>query len=96
MSFRLRLTVLASLAVAVAIVGASIAVYYTDRHELLSQVDSDLSSSLALPRLNAVFAGGIGGVTRVSGGADFALPNVAKVTRPVKLQVVLPRSSTAV
>ena len=46
MSFRLRLTVLASLAVAVAIVGASVVVYYTDRHELIGQVDSDLSSSL--------------------------------------------------
>ena len=31
MSFRLRLTVLASLAVAVALVGASFAIYYTDR-----------------------------------------------------------------
>ena len=64
MSFRLRLTVLASLAVAVAIVGASVVVYYTDRHELLSQVDSDLSSSLAVPRLNAVVTGAAGGLLR--------------------------------
>ena len=47
MSFRLRLTVLASMAVAVAIVGASVVVYYTDRHALFSQVDNDLSSSFA-------------------------------------------------
>ncbi len=46
MSFRLRLTVLASLAVAVAIVGTSFVVYYTDRHELIAQVDSDLTQSL--------------------------------------------------
>ncbi len=67
MSFRLRLTVLASLAVAVAIVGASIVVYYTDRHELLSQVDSDLSSSLALPPLNTVVSGPLGFARAVRG-----------------------------
>ena len=43
MSFRLRLTVLVAAAVAVAIVGASVVVYYTDRSQLMSQVDSDLS-----------------------------------------------------
>jgi hypothetical protein len=55
MSFRLRLTVLVSLAVAVAIVGASFVVYYTDRHELIGQVDSDLKQSQTLSPLNAVF-----------------------------------------
>jgi two-component system sensor histidine kinase MprB len=52
MSFRLRLALLASLVVAVAIVGTAFVVYYTDRHELMSQVDGDLSSSLQLPPLN--------------------------------------------
>ena len=54
MSFRLRLTALASLAVAVAIIGASFVVYYTDRHELIRQVDSDLSESRNLSPLDAV------------------------------------------
>jgi two-component system sensor histidine kinase MprB len=54
MSFRLRLTLLAALAVAVALVGASFVVYYTDRGELMDQVDSDLSASQAVPRLNTV------------------------------------------
>jgi two-component system sensor histidine kinase MprB len=97
MSFRLRLTVLASLAVAVSIVGASFAVYYTDRHELLSQVDSDLSSSLALPPLNNVVAGSISGFTHVAGAGRQS--NVTRVPRPVSqgvFRIVLPRSSTAV
>jgi two-component system, OmpR family, sensor histidine kinase MprB len=54
MSFRLRLTVLAALAVAVALVGASFVVYYTDRGELIGQIDSDLSASQDVPRLNTV------------------------------------------
>jgi two-component system sensor histidine kinase MprB len=58
MSFRLRLTLLTALAVAVAIVGTSFVVYYTDRSELMRQVDDDLRSSEALPPINAVLAGG--------------------------------------
>jgi two-component system sensor histidine kinase MprB len=46
MSFRLRLTVLVALAVAVAVVGTSFVVYYTDRSELLGQIDADLNSTL--------------------------------------------------
>jgi two-component system sensor histidine kinase MprB len=46
MSFRLRLTVLVALAVAVAVAGASFVVYYTDRSELLGQIDADLNSTL--------------------------------------------------
>ena len=98
MSFRLRLTVLASLAVAVAIVGASVVVYYTDRHELLSQVDSDLSSSLAVPRLNAVFTGPAAGLLGVPNGPQVRQSNVVR-SRPVSgaaFRVVLPGSSTAV
>jgi two-component system sensor histidine kinase MprB len=99
MSFRLRLTVLASLAVAVAIVGASVAVYYTDRHALISQVDSDLSSSLALPQLNSVVSGPVGGFTHVAGGTGVRHSTASGVSRPVfqsVFRVVLPRSSTAV
>jgi two-component system, OmpR family, sensor histidine kinase MprB len=55
MSFRLRLTVLVASAVAVAIVGASVVVYYTDRSQLMSQVDSDLRTTLRLPPLNVAF-----------------------------------------
>ncbi len=57
MSFRLRLTVLVAAAVAVAIVGASVVVYYTDRSQLMSQVDSDLTRTLSLPSLNAAYNG---------------------------------------
>jgi two-component system, OmpR family, sensor histidine kinase MprB len=56
MSFRIRLTVLVASAVAVAIVGASVVVYYTDRSQLMSQVDSDLDTTLSLPPLNTGFA----------------------------------------
>jgi len=51
MSFRFRLTLLAASAVAVAIVGTSIAVYYTDRAQLVSEVDKELRASLNLPAI---------------------------------------------
>jgi two-component system, OmpR family, sensor histidine kinase MprB len=102
MSFRLRLTLLTALAVAVAIVATSLAVYYTDRREQYRQVDSDLASTLELPQLKTVVSGPVppfGPVEQVgtrgylSGGAAVKLlgkgaPNV--------FRVVLPRSSTAV
>jgi two-component system, OmpR family, sensor histidine kinase MprB len=98
-SFRLRLTVLA---VAVAIVGTSVVVYYTDRNELISQVDSDLSASLAQPPLNFLFAG-----PTVIGGRDVAVvgqmngtrPYLGRPTRlvpPGSYRIVLPRVATAV
>jgi two-component system, OmpR family, sensor histidine kinase MprB len=89
MSFRLRLTVLVAAAVAVAIVGASVVVYYTDRSQLMSQVDSDLSATLSLPSLNAAYNG----------------PAAAKLKRGIaqfgsiptgSLQVILPRTQKAV
>ncbi len=56
MTFRVRLTVLVAAAVAVAIVGASVVVYYTDRSQLMSQVDSDLSTTLKLPPLSVAYS----------------------------------------
>jgi two-component system sensor histidine kinase MprB len=44
MSFRLRLTVLVSLAVAVTVIGTSCVVYFTDRSALIGQIDSDLKA----------------------------------------------------
>jgi two-component system sensor histidine kinase MprB len=101
MSFRLRLTALASMAVAVVIVGASVVVYYTDRHALFSQVDGDLSSSLATPRLNAVVFGKAGELLQVGGGISghVSQSTVSEGPRLVvgaQFRVVLPRSSTAV
>jgi two-component system sensor histidine kinase MprB len=99
MSFRLRLTMLASLAVAVAIVGTSFVVYYTDRHELMSQVDSDLSSSLALPPLNVVFAGSISGFTNAAVGPKVRQSYITGAPRAFPkgaFKLVLPHSSTAV
>src|SRR5581483_3664281 len=59
MSLRLRLTLLASAAVAVAIVGSSIVIYYTDKSELLHQVDSDLRVSTDVSsQVHALLASG--------------------------------------
>jgi two-component system sensor histidine kinase MprB len=56
MSFRLRLTLLAAAAVAVAIVGTSFVVYYADRAELIDQTDHELTAARALlPPLDAHF-----------------------------------------
>src|SRR5206468_4338321 len=44
MSFRLRVTLLATAAVAIAVVAASAVVYVVVRHQLLGEVDSSLSS----------------------------------------------------
>jgi two-component system, OmpR family, sensor histidine kinase MprB len=54
MTFRLRVTLMASLAVAVALVGASIVVYYVYRHDSLSQVDHELGASLGVAPLNQI------------------------------------------
>ena len=45
MSLRLRITLLAAAAVAAAIIVASIVVYFTDRTELIGQVDADLRAT---------------------------------------------------
>ncbi len=99
MSFRLRLTALASLAVAVAVIGTSFVVYYTDRHELIRQVDSDLSESRTLPRF-VEFTGAPppnGLKQRLSSNhvAVGVPPNVHRKL-PGFFNVVLPRSSTTV
>jgi two-component system sensor histidine kinase MprB len=57
MTFRLRLTLLASLAVAVAIAGTSVIVYYTYRNELMRQVDGDLKSSAKFSVLKSAIVG---------------------------------------
>ena len=89
MSFRLRLTVLVALAVAVAIVGASVVVYYTDRSELMSEVDSDLTRTLSLPSLNAADNGAAAAKIK-QGLAHFGpIPTGS-------LQVILPGTQKAV
>jgi len=54
MTFRLRVAVMASLAVAVALVGASLVVYYVYRQDSLSQVDHQLGASLGVAPLNQI------------------------------------------
>ena len=54
MTFRTRLTMLVSLAAAIALIGASVVVYYSYRHDLLRQADRELSSSLSLAPLSRV------------------------------------------
>ena len=93
MSFRVRLTVLASLAVAVAIVGTSFAVYVTTRSEQMSQVDNELRQTLALPQFKIVraFGGPQGPGPLPSSG------NVKRVLIPIGTrQIILPRSLKAV
>jgi len=85
MSFRLRLTVLVSAAVAVAIVGASVVVYYTDRSQLMSQVDSDLSATLSLPSLTdsllKVPPKKLGLAAIPVGSTQIVIPNTQKAVR---------------
>lgn len=104
MSFRMRLTALAALAVAVAIIGTSFVVYYTDRQQLIRQVDGDLTESRTVSPLSAV-AGipidGIDGNAHVAKGVIFGSGGKQVHFRgprrlPAFFSVVLPRSSTAV
>lgn len=83
MTFRMRLTLLATLAVAIALVGASMVVYYSYRHDLLRQADGDLASSLTLASINKMVV-----------LDSTAFQNAGKTPRV--LHVVLPGSSTAV
>ncbi len=89
MSFRLRLMLLVSLTVAVAVVGASISVYYVDRQQLYAQVDRDLSSSRLLPPFQ--LAVGANGPSLLKLGNQAAPRFKATST-----QIVLPRSLKAV
>jgi len=57
MSFRLRLTMLVSLAVAVAIAGTSVVIYYADRRALIRQVDADLSGSIVAAPVQTLIEG---------------------------------------
>jgi two-component system sensor histidine kinase MprB len=88
MTFRLRLTVLASLAAAIALVGGSLFVYYSYRHDLMRQADRELAASLTLAPLNQI-------VTYDSNGhlVIKARPSWPPPDTPV--QIVVPRSSTA-
>jgi two-component system sensor histidine kinase MprB len=98
MSFRLRLTVLVSLAVAVAIVATTFVVYYTDRHELMVQIDGDLSASRTLAPVMRVAGPPPGQLKRRAtirkDSAQSGVTPASSHLRPVS--VVLPRSSTAV
>jgi two-component system, OmpR family, sensor histidine kinase MprB len=99
-SFRVRLTVLTALAVAAAIVAASVVVYYTDRHELIGQVDSDLTLSRTLPRVVGVAGPPTAllktGVGLGAAGATEDRPEIFQRRVAGSFGVVLPGSSTAV
>ncbi len=86
MTFRTRLTVLGSLAAAVALVGASVVVYYSYRHDLMQQVDSELGASLTVAPLNQVLR-----VDSTGHLVVVADPNV----RPTSIKVVVPGSPSA-
>jgi two-component system sensor histidine kinase MprB len=95
MSFRFRLTVLTALAVTVAVAATSCVVYYTDRNELMGQVDGDLSATLTLPPLNAVIASRPAGFAAARIDRTVPLGNVTRF-RPGAFKVLVPRTSTAV
>jgi two-component system sensor histidine kinase MprB len=84
MTFRLRLTVLTALAVAAAVVGTSFVVYYTDRSQLVNQVDAELRASLNVPKVAAFVKGGPG--FTVSAGRRSG--NVTQVVLPGSLKAV--------
>ncbi len=86
MTFRMRLTVLASLAVTIALVGVSIVVYYSYRHDLQRQADRELAASLNVAPLNRI-------VSVDPTGHLVVAPH--STTTPTPISVVLPRSSTA-
>jgi two-component system, OmpR family, sensor histidine kinase MprB len=83
MSFRVRLTLLTTLVVAVAITGTSIFVYYTDRHEQFAQVDAELN--LALKQ-----------TFQVIGAAQPPNQHTRHLVPPGNKQIVLPQSLRAV
>lgn len=86
MTFRMRLTVLVSLAVAAALIGVSFVVYYSYRRDLLRETDRELASSLNVAPLNRILAVDSKGHVVVA-----AQPT----SFPTPIPVVLPRSSTA-
>jgi two-component system sensor histidine kinase MprB len=95
MSFRIRITLLVSLAVAVAVVGASFAVYYVDRHEQFQQVDAELSASRSVPPLALKLGQAPGPAQALLKEGPRAGKNTVRM-RTGTTQIVLPRSRTAV
>jgi two-component system, OmpR family, sensor histidine kinase MprB len=96
MSFRLRLTVLVSLAVAVAIAGTSFLVYVTYKHELYSQVDNQLTN--ATSQLPQPFSIAVQESGRVRGGVARFYAKGGPATKLLKNgsgQIVLPASGQA-
>jgi two-component system sensor histidine kinase MprB len=100
MSFRLRITLLVALAVAVAVAGASTVVYFTDRHQLISQVDKDLLASRDFPPIfNRVFRGPAPVYGRPTGAPPRRAESVRSrnvVVPAGPFKIVLPRTLKAV
>jgi two-component system sensor histidine kinase MprB len=90
MTFRMRLTVLASLAVAIALIGASLVVYYSYRQDLIHQADGELAASLTVAPLNQMVTFGSTGPLVVAGKSGQPKSNPSSPFR-----IVVPGSSTA-
>jgi len=84
MSFRVRISLLTALSVAVAIVGTSIVVYVVDRHQMLHHVDQELVQSAQLPGVS----GFVGGRATVPAGVAAKKLLAAQASR----NIVLPGS----
>ncbi|HEX3805340.1 MAG TPA: HAMP domain-containing sensor histidine kinase [Gaiellaceae bacterium] len=101
MSFRLRLTLLAAVAVAVAIVGTSFTVYFTDRSELIGQIDSDLTAArtaavlAVLPRNQKTPAGGFKGFSILRTKTRAVLILAAPGPGAVRVSVLLRTAAAA-
>lgn len=91
MTFRMRLTVLASLAVAIALIGASFVVYYSYRHDLLRQADGELAASLTVAPLNQMVMPGSSSLPAAAAGKSGQL----KSSQSSPFRIVVPGSSTA-
>ena len=99
MSLRLRITIIASLAVAMAIVASSVVVYYVDRHALITQIDSELLQTTRLPQFTGfVESNGKGGqVVGLGGPLAAGLPQAKKLLAAGRTRkIVLPGTQKAV
>ena len=85
MTFRMRLTVLVSLAVAIAIVGASLAVYYSYRRDLLRQADGELAASLTVAPLDRIVSSGSATPYLAAGKSITIVPHGSSTALTVQL-----------
>jgi two-component system sensor histidine kinase MprB len=78
MSLRLRITLIASLAVAASIATTSVVVYYVNQHEQFTQIDSELLQTTHLPQFTGFIASNGKGGQAVGIASTLPSPEQAK------------------